>query len=90
VIEYRTKTGSVYEVDGKKIRRVVRSAISASERVSDEWREAESIACDGVGTPLVIVWGLGRDEHSAKAIQVGEGDVPLRTTVTSPVVEIIA
>ena len=89
---FRTQSGSIYEVDGNRVRRIVRSAISDSERVAQEWREAESVRCAGVGHPIVITWGWGRDEHSSseKTIQhvVADGDSRLRLTMTTPVAEI--
>lgn len=85
---YVTKSGSTYEVDGLKVRRVVRSKLSASERVSEQWREALEITQGGIGHPLVIVWGFGEDDHSKNAIQMGEGGLKMRCTVTTPVVEI--
>lgn len=95
-----TQSGSVYEVEGGRVRRVLRSPVSAAERVGEDWRTPEIIRCDGIGHPLVMVWGTGRDEHSAKAVQlvptiqlggltamVIDGAIT-RMTQTTPVVEI--
>ena len=92
---YKTKSGSVYHVDGDMVRRIERSARSDSERVSVEWRQAESITVRGVGFPIEIIWGLGADEHSdnGKTLLIGLDDgveqTRLRMTVTTPVVEMI-
>lgn len=85
---YTTKSGSMYEVIDNRVRRIKRSPASAAERVSEAWREAQAITCDGVGHPLVIVWGFGQDEHSSSAVQVGDGTSVLRTTRTTPVTTI--
>lgn len=85
--------GEVFQVDAHeyiRVRRVVRSDISRSERVSADWRDAESVGCLGVGMPLVIWWGRGRAEHSENAEQVGLfDDMPdeavQRCTQTTPV-----
>lgn len=73
-----------------RVRRLHRSTVSRSERVTQEWRDAESVGCLGVGMPLVIWWGRGRDEHSAQAEQVGVYDgapdeAIQRCTQTTPV-----
>lgn len=88
---YKTASGSVYDVDGNMIRRRVRSKISRSERVAEEWREAKEIRYSGLNQPLTIVWGTGRDEHSENAIQVGDGpdDACVRHTWTTPVVSVV-
>ena len=89
--------GEVFQFDAPeyiRVRRVVRSDISRSERVSNDWRDAESVGCLGVGMPLVIWWGRGRDEHSANAEQIGfsggadvgaPDDAIQRCTQTTPV-----
>lgn len=91
---YKTESGSIYYVDGNRILRAHRSQRSNSERLGDDWREAESVTCDGVGHRIMIVWGVGRDEHSDApgTIVLGDdsdGGIRLRTTFTSPVVEIL-
>ncbi len=91
---YKTRSGSTYEVCGRLIRRTVRSSISVSERVAEDWREAESISCNGIRHPIVIVWGLGEDEHSSSqdtvrvGVSIGDDDLVVRTTVTTAVIEI--
>lgn len=88
---YKTKSGSLYEVDGLRVRQRERSDVCSSGRVSSEWREAVDVHCEGVGCSLVIMWGTGRDEHSANAIQVGEeleGTMVIRMTTTTSVVAI--
>ncbi len=89
MIRYTTQSGSVYEVLGVQVRRVLRSRKSGAERVGHDWRTAESVVCKGIGHPLVIVWGTGRDEYSDRALQVGFADSPdatvVRSTQTSPV-----
>lgn len=89
---YKTQSGSVYEVDheANRIRRVERSSKSNSERVAAEWRQAERIECAGIGHPIVVFWGMGRDEHSA-ALGTPEhlpDDTILRATETTRVVAI--
>lgn len=87
--QYTTKSGSIYQVDGTRVRRLVRSAKSHSERVAEEWREAIRVTCKGEGSPLVIFWGVDPDEHSGAAIQVDMGgDTVIRSTVTTPVTNI--
>ncbi len=91
VKRYTTASGSAYEVDEdrKMIRRTTRSAVSTAERVGEDWRPYEYVSLSIFGG-LHIVWGSGRDEHSAKAIQVGEGrdeDVT-RVTETTPIVSV--
>lgn len=93
MITYRTKSESIYDVDGRMVRRRIRGQMSGSKRVSTEWREAASIECRGVGHPLVIVWGLGVDEHSEADTtwKVGLEDTSatrVRTTITSTVMAI--
>ena len=93
VTRYTTASGSVYEISGKRIRRVTRSAISVAERVGAEWREPLEIQAPGIGSPITMIWGTGRDEHSANAEQIGtefaESDESItRVTQTTPVVEI--
>jgi hypothetical protein len=91
MVTYRTESGSVYDVEGLSVRRRIRSSVSKSERVSDEWREAQSVDFNGLGRSLIIVWGLGTDEHSANAVQVGDDSdgVRIRTTITTRVVAIL-
>lgn len=91
---YRTASGSIYYVDGARICRAQRSDLSGSERMGEGWQTAESVSCDGVGHSIIIIWGLGKDEHSdsPKTLLIGdddEGAARLRTTFTSPVVEIL-
>lgn len=90
MIRYKTRSGSTYEVLGFHVRRAVRSSKSKAERVTEEWRVAESVECNGIGHPLV--WGPGRDEHSANADQIGTDGKPdeaiTRMTSTTPVIEI--
>lgn len=89
---YTTKSGSVYEVDEERllVRQVARSATCDSGRVAPEWRPYQSI--DIVLKSLVIVWGAGRDKHSARADQLGtrgaSDEEVTRMTRTSPVVSI--
>ena len=92
IVRYTTETGSLYEIDlaNKNVRLVTKSSKSATNRVQYRWRPYEGLACEGIGHPLVISWGLGRDVHSPKATQVGTegvGDESIsRWTHTSPVV----
>lgn len=88
MITYKTQSGSVYDVEGKMVRRRVRSKVSVAERVSSAWREAESIEYKGLGQPMLIVWGMGQDEHSENAMKIGEGENVMRTTLTTPIVEV--
>lgn len=92
MIRYKTKSGSTYEVVGMLVRRAVRSSASKAERVAEAFRIADSIECKGIGHPLVIVWGTGRDVHSANADQIGTAGQPdeaiTRMTQTTPVIEI--
>ncbi len=102
MMEYKTESGSTYQVrtavndDGvemTEVRQVVRSSISVAKRVSEDWRPVMSLEAHGIGHPLVMWWGLGRDEHSASADteQVGsptEGDTVARCTQTTRVVAI--
>lgn len=88
---YHTASGSAYEVDEERklVRRSTRSQLSKAERVSEEWRPYEDI-CIALLGGLHIVWGTGRDEHSANAVQVGEGsdESVVRKTVTTRVVSV--
>ena len=81
-----TESGSVYEVDGLNVRRVVRSAASDAERVSGEWRRAVRVDWR-LGESLRILWGAGTDEHSPGFVRVAvaHGLTAWRLTVTSPV-----
>ena len=85
VARYATSSGSVYDVAGKRVRRVVQSAESVAKRVGEDWRQAVSIQCDGVGHPLTIIWGTGTDEHSPAG---ADPEANLRATITTPVTEI--
>ncbi len=86
MVTFKTKSGSVYEVDDNRIRRVERSATSAAERVASEWRTAQMISTPVVGRPVVIVWGTGRDEHSPPGVPDDESNT--RMTETTRVVAI--
>jgi len=84
---FRTYSESLYEVDGLRIRRIERSPLSSAERVSGEWRTAESISTPQIGHPVQIFWGYGTDEHSPDGIP--DGQMNARLTITSPVREIL-
>lgn len=81
-----TASGSVYEVDGLSVRRVVRSAASDAERVTPEWRRAVMVDWR-LGESLRILWGAGTDEHSPALAKIAaaHGLTAWRMTVTSPV-----
>ncbi len=85
-IRFRTKSGSMYEVCGNRIRRVERSAVSVAERVASEWRTAQSISAPKIGESVEIVWGTGRDRYSPEGAPDDERNT--RATITSRVVEI--
>lgn len=91
--QYRTASGSLYEVDevNKRARVLEKSRSSHTKRLGTEWRDYETMVWSGFGKPLIFVWGTGRDEHSTTADQIGTEGEPdehvTRQTVTTPVVE---
>lgn len=91
MIEFQTLSGSTYLLDEDHllIQRVVRSDVSASERVQATWKPYVALgALITVGKPVVIIWGYGRDEHSDSVECIGTelpDEFRTRMTMTSPV-----
>ncbi len=83
-MRFSTKSGSHYEVDGRRIRRFIRSSASESERVGEDWRKAV-VGIIKVGSPVVIYWGEGLDEFSPES---ATEECNVRLTVTTQVREI--
>ena len=81
---YHTASGSIYEVDGLKVRRIQGGAHYAG-RACDETMEAESVTWLE-GGPLMIYWGAGRDKYSPDDGYPDEGRQ--RFTTTSKVVKV--
>lgn len=81
-----TENGSQYEICANKIRRVTRGPKSQSERFLRDWREAEAISAEGVGFPIIVTWGTGRDEHSPAGAPDDASNT--RATVSSRVVNV--
>lgn len=88
---FTTKSGSVYEVDGLRVRRLFKGPASPYDvgRVASEWKTASKVEVK-VGKPAVIYWGAGYDEFSGglDAAMALSPDANSRFTVTSDVVEI--
>jgi hypothetical protein len=81
---YHTKSGSIYEVDGLKVRRVT-GGEHYQGRACDDWLDAQEVRATE-GLPMYIYWGAGRDEYSPDD---GLPDAERqRFTITSQVVRV--
>jgi hypothetical protein len=71
---------STYEldVDNKRIRRIHGTS---STRITDDWKEFLNATLPHVGASMVVVWAVES--------QAGSDQVLTKTTLTSPVIEII-
>lgn len=79
---FRTVTGSCYQVDGLRVRRV--SGLkepTARFGCDDEWRTLEYAPRVRVGSSVLFVWAPGITPEPAPGTDAG--------TLTSPVVEIV-
>lgn len=84
-MRFRTRTGSIYEVDGLRIRKL--HGGSGTKRVTDEWRDFVYTSPIEVGRPVYIHWGTGRDAVSDELGTPADCD-PSRLTITSVVEEL--
>lgn len=60
---YKTQSGGSYLVDeeAKLIRMESRGPKNTSKRLTGEWQSYDRLVVSG---GLVIIWGLGQDEHT--------------------------
>ena len=84
-MRYHTKTGSIYETDdNNRVRKLAGG--SGTKRVTEDWREYESISME-FDDRLLIVWGTGRDAVSDDLGTPEDCAWCIRTTLTSPVIK---
>jgi hypothetical protein len=86
-MKYRTKSGSLYEVDVEARRVRTLEGGTGTSRIVQEWRAYDTLELTDDGR-LLIVWGYGRDEVSDQ-LGTPQGVDPCRMTTTSPVVEAV-
>lgn len=74
---------STYEIEGKKIRRLYGNRDATERQGKDgDWREFESLAGPNIGECMIIIWETIHPEG-------GNGEVIARSTLTSPIKEIV-
>ena len=70
--QFKTRSGSLYQLDGKRIRRLVGTTEpTARQGIDGTWRDFLYATELRVGAPLLVCWEVVEDVH--------------RSTLTSPV-----
>jgi hypothetical protein len=88
---FKTKTGSVYEVDAEanKIRRLQGKNAPTSRQGQDgDWKQYEYISPPKVGSGVTIVWGSDTPLFKETLKHMSDTTVAIPTTYTSDVVYI--
>lgn len=102
-ITFRTESGSEYQVESDaegnwRVRRVVRSKASRSERVGEDWRPLAAPPRIDTGRSVLFIWAsdvplLPETAALLEVMRRQEMDLPAdmvsRVTVTTPVVSVV-